>query len=105
VVALCSEFAKLDWPYFPYVYCPISDLIHDERNLPVLIKRCCLAAKRQGVPWHVLIQFNLEVLQQPNYTLAWGVCVHWFDTVGEYVQKPVVAALELRTGALWLFQE
>jgi hypothetical protein len=102
MVALAKEFAKLDWPKYPNVYVPIIDLIGDERNLPKLIKRCCQRAKRQGVPWHELVAFNIEVLQAPKYTLAWSVAVHWFDTVGEY-QKPLVPALKVRTGAVWLF--
>ena len=102
MVALAKEYAKLDWPKYPQVYVPIIDLIDDPRNLPKLIKRCCERAKHH-VQWHELCQFNIQVLSQPNYTLAWGVCAHWFDCVGEY-QKPVVGVLEVRTGAIWIFE-
>jgi hypothetical protein len=38
-------------PYFPIVHVRIIDLIDDERNLPILLKRCCHAAARaQFVP-------------------------------------------------------
>lgn len=95
--------SDLNWPKYPFVYVPIIDLIDDERNLPKLIKRCCERAKYH-VHWTELIRFNLQVLSQPNWTLQWCVAVHWFDTVGEFQPKPVVAALEVRTGAIWLFQ-
>jgi len=104
VVALAKECGKLDWPYFPFVYCPISDLIHDERNLGQLVKRACLAGKRAGLPWHSLVQLNMEILSQPNYTLAWCVVAHWFDSVGEFVPKPYLAR-ELRTGAIWIIEQ
>jgi hypothetical protein len=69
-------------PKFPFVKVKIIDLIGDERNLPVLVKRCCVAAARsQFVPWGMIVQFNMEVLAAPNWTLAWCTAVEWFDTV------------------------
>jgi hypothetical protein len=86
-----------DWPKYPQVYVPISDLIDDPRNLPKLIKRCCVRAQYH-VPWHKLIEFNMEVLEQPDWTLQWCVAVHWFDTVGEYVQKRGLSPLMAKEG-------
>jgi hypothetical protein len=72
--------SKLDWHYFPFVKVHITDLIDDERNLPMLLKRCSHPAQRSGfVRRAAVIQFNHEVLAAPNWTLQWCAALHWFD--------------------------
>jgi hypothetical protein len=57
-------------------------LIDDERNLPILLKRCCHAAARaQFVPPWAIQSFFFEVIQQPNWTLQWCTAVRWWNTI------------------------
>ena len=67
-------------PKFPFVKVKIRDLIDDERNIWILLKRSSGAAQRsQFLPRGAIMEFNEEALSHDHSVLVWATCVEWFD--------------------------